>query len=218
MNDDNIYPEYEKRISYMIKFIEVLRWESCAIILAYLNIYGKMTAQELREKTKVGEKSIFRSLKRLIVADMISKELNDRVTDKRRNSFYYVSNDNISDPEMDSGFLRYLTETDRFHLISQWLLNTNRGSIGMIKAITRMMEESINQSTKEESFDQLADLLGRSLYLELVVDVPKSNQLKERIQKFLREEILPHKEKDQRNPKLPMKNPVGFYLALMPVK
>lgn len=202
--------EYEERISYMKKHIQAWQWESSAKIMAFLHIYGKLQASELRELLELkGEKSIFKALKVLLDANRVAKEVDE--TDART-SYYYTVDDGINDPPMDEEFIEYLHQKGELHLLSDYFSAANISSIGFIKAMTDILKADI----LNEKSDRLHRFLNHKLFLELILSMEDAKSFRESFAKFLQTEIRKYgKGKEDQRDKLV--DPIGLYIAFIPM-
>ena len=176
--------QFERYISYMERLIDVFNWPSCNEIRAYLTIYGKMKASKLSEYLGMqGEKSIYKSLNRLIDAKLVTKSFDPGT---KRNAYYQLTNAITNDPPFPPSFISYLMETQRYQLLSDYLTSANRASIGFIEVMTAIMEKRIIEAQDPALGSAYVD---STLFIETILTVPDPAEFTSKVTKFIREEL-----------------------------
>lgn len=218
MNErENVTPWYDlqeneeafiARIEYMTKINRIWKWESSSKALYYLLIKGKLTAVELQELLDLRGKSIYRSLKPLMKAGLIAKEENP---EDKRESFYFATQQNISDPRFSSEFLNYLAKSEQLEILSEYLANANKGSIAMIKVMTELMQDVLLGGS-----EQAEEMLNASIFLETVFEVSDYQEISQKLKDFIKRELRPSIKRLNKS-KEPKKYPVGLYIAYVPI-
>ncbi|MDH5400942.1 MAG: winged helix-turn-helix transcriptional regulator [Candidatus Heimdallarchaeota archaeon] len=203
--------DFEQRIEYMNKLIQVFRWDSCNKIMIHLNINGKMKTSNLKDKLNLkGEKSLFRSLKALSDAGLIKKERNH---EEPRNAYYSVNN-RISDPSFDTKFVEYLIIKNKYDLISSYLSFANYSSLGFIKMITEIISDYIEEN-KSAYIGQ--SYIENTFFLQNIFNLRNHKEVKSKLSKFYLDVLNPYFTQNQPDEDQSMDNPAAIFIAFMPL-
>ncbi len=205
--------DFENRIEYMERHIQIFKWESCIKILTYLNLYGKKQASELRDLIELkGEKSIYKSLKVLLDAGKIAKEA-DPNSQRDAKAYYYTSGDSVHDPSFDAEFVKYLIQMEKYGLIADYMTNANKASISFIRVTTDIMRRHLENNQKSNI---TGDFLGNYSFFESVFSTPNPKEFHNKLKTFLKNEVRPLMNAERDN-KQPLPNPVSLFIAYMPL-
>jgi len=202
--------KFDKNIAFMEQMIDVYNWESNIQILGYLTINGRMQAPELAELVGLQGKSVYRSLKKLLNAGLVKKELPDG---QQRNAYYYSTNALITDPQFSPDFISYLIELDKYGLIAEYLTAANRSSMGFLQVISNLMEQRIDRSQDPEIG---SEFINNTIFKELIFSAADPIRIRDKINTFLKEELRPEMNLEF-DPKEKLKSPAAFYLAYVPL-
>ncbi|MCH8906755.1 MAG: hypothetical protein IH840_06675 [Candidatus Heimdallarchaeota archaeon] len=212
ISGQNEVEEYETRKTYMKLMINVFKWESCAQILSYLTIYGRMSAKELNELIGLrGEKSIFRSIKLLLDARFITKET---LTNRKRNARYLVLNTVISDPDFDEGFVKYLMKKKELYLLGDYLSATNKSSMAFMKTITQIISQQLDKSVNPKNVTQFSK---NSFFYEVIYPNEVAPELSTKLKQLIKQELGSKLKNLEIDLSKPMDNPSALYIAYMPL-
>ncbi|MFW9928607.1 MAG: hypothetical protein ACFFD1_04375 [Candidatus Thorarchaeota archaeon] len=141
--------QYDEWVSYIKKHLEIFAHESCAIIYTNLLIYGKLSYNELMNKTDLGRGTIFRALTLLSEANLIEKGIDPKIKDKRMNSYYFAKPfEALFD--MDKLFFDYLKEKNLLKLYFTFLRNERDLTNNIVKAVMRIQTDKTIQKIQKK--------------------------------------------------------------------
>jgi hypothetical protein len=176
-------------------------------------IHGKTTAAELRQKTGLSNATVFRSLALLLEAQLVGKEEDPKVADRRYNLHYYITRNimDISKKLVIRGLASFAEESGRSEVLQEWYqvleylpLSLNRFAsqyaldIGCIPLESGEMQEARFVKMMAFCVDSIDDV----------------ETLLTKVQQFMGEyEALQGKKK--RNWKRPLDNPVVLSVSVV---
>ncbi len=116
--------KFNLKILQIERIIRITNTDSCFLIYFQLLIFGKSTPSELRKKTNQGKSSLYRNLSLLFDADLVGKETDQTVTDKRYQTYYYakISLGEFSKVELREELLIFAKEKHKIGVINEYEL------------------------------------------------------------------------------------------------
>jgi predicted transcriptional regulator len=194
-------------------FTRVGQQESSLQIYSYLMLHGKTTAAELRQKTGLSNATVFRSLALLLEAQLVDKEEDPKVADRRYNLHYFITRSlmDISKKLVTRGLVDFAEETGRSEVLQEWY------------QVLEYLPLTLNRFASQYALDMGCILLESGELQEArfvkmmafcVDSIEDVETLLTKIQKFMGEyEAMRGKQK--RNWKRPLTNPVVLSVSLV---
>lgn len=187
---------------------EILNKETCMMLYNILIISGRLTPVELRKKTGLGKGSLFRSLKELLEAGIVEKEEDPDITDKRRSTFYYAS-DNIA-VKIEEDLLKHAMKNGKIEKLNTIMTAFQNFPVAMSKFVASAIQS--NQVNSRENNGKEAYGGNLVQYIK-IANISNVNPLLEIIQGLVTELDKLH-VKTPVDSKMPMRNPVVLTLSL----
>lgn len=210
MQKKSVNAEYEQKIKEIESFLEIVKRDSCTIIMTHLEIHGRMTHHELLKKTNLGRGTIFRSLALLQEAGIVAKGEDPEIEDKRKKFYYYMKKLTFEYPKFDPELLAYLTETNRAKLYEDWLFSWSIQPTAMLKETARIRTKKILEN--RDRGEALSDD-GFCVVFQ-ISSIADSATIFEKIQECIAEV---NKQSSEVSSEKPLENPKVFSLFYFPL-
>ena len=202
----------EKQIARIPLLTKIINTESCLLLYSYLALYGKTTPAELRQRINLSKATIFRSLAQLTEAEIIAREVNNQVTDKRYNVEYYISETlaDFSKFSFSMELREYAKSQEKSVVLEEWL-----SQLEFLPLVLNQLTSQLMISTCEptSSPDAKKTRIIKTLIFRLKEEENYS-QFHKKLIDFVEDVDSVHSEK-KRNMKDPMKNPVAFSVSVV---
>ena len=203
--------KFETNIKFMENLIQVYTWESCNKIRAYLAIEGKMRASEISKCVGLeGDKSVYKSLNRLLDSGLIAKELEEGSS---RNAYYYATSHNVIDPDFDAAFISYLVIQNKYQLIADYITAANQASMGFLQVVTELLATKLSNTSELKTGEVL---MPDTLFYESIISIENPQPLLQKIEQVFQEEI-PKYRLQNHDPKQGIPYPAAMYFAFVPL-
>ncbi len=202
----------EKQIARIPLLTKIISTESCLILYSYLALYGKTTPAELRQRINLSKATIFRSLAQLTEAEIITREVNNQVTDKRYNVEYYISETlaDFSKFSFSKELREYAKSQEKSVILEEWLSQLEFLPLVLNQLTSQLM---ISTFVPPSSTGAKKTRIIKTLIFRLKEEENYSEFHKKLID-FVEDVDSKHSEK-KRNMKEPMKNPVAFSVSVV---
>lgn len=125
--------------------LEILSLPSALDIYASLMVKGKMNYEQIKKELPYGKSTIFRNLDKLIDYNLIVREEDKLIDDKRKNTYYYILKPGLKFPLINEKLLNFLKLNDKLHLLNQIDANKNNLSNTINKVLTNFKKVKYNQ-------------------------------------------------------------------------
>ncbi len=176
-------------------------------------LFGKTTPAQMRKMTGLSKATMFRNLSLMLEAELIEKEEDESVSDKRHSLNYYVKEDllEITKEPYSEDLKRYIQEQGKISILNEWVetLQTLPLTLNQITTKLLLTKQHRTAEIAEEDCDKLVMLLTFR-----VEDMNNLKELKSKIQELL-EVMKESKVKTPRNWKNPLKNPVTVSINVL---
>ncbi len=185
--------------------------ESSLLIYAFLNLYGKTTPATLRAKTRLSKATIFRNLALLLQANLIKKEVDLSVKDKRYNLYYYITHDLLKKSKnLFSEELRnHATAQGNPKLIQDWFLVLEK-----LPLLLNQFTSQLMLLMRHPSINGLATECQKIIKMVAfrLDDVSDFNEVLIALTNYLKQ-FDSHQLRSRRNWKRPLTKPVALLIS-----
>ncbi len=197
----------------MQDIIRVISQDSSLLIYSYLQLFGKTTPSELREKTELAHASVFRSLALMTKLGIITKEEDPTVTDRRFRTHYYIKQTlgELLENATSEGLLQYAQEKKESQIVTNWVQTWETVPLQLNQLTTRLML-SMRHTTETPTQDtclRVAKIIGFH-----VAEEGQFEGLDTRIKEYI-SDLGAHLSKVRRNWKEPLKRPIAIAISVI---
>ncbi|MFW9993766.1 MAG: hypothetical protein ACFFD4_17100 [Candidatus Odinarchaeota archaeon] len=204
---------------------KILQLESCLEIYFRLLINGKTTPAELRNKLSQSRATVFRNLALLLEADLITRESDEDVEDKRYMQVYRVKKplNVFAKIAITKELEEHADRVNKKELLEQWKKILNQLPAIFMNVTTSIF---VDQQEKEEGITPVArpvdGVIDKSLpcckvSMFSVFDNEGEEEIFNLFNEFLKNLNL-KKVQEKRNLERPMKDPVALSISLVRFK
>lgn len=111
-----------ERLEKMESILKVLSTSSCLQVYFYLKIYGKSPPSEIGNIVQISNATLFRHLNLLKQSDLVEREKNEMIEDKRFTSKYFVCRDlhSLYEYELDEKLEKIAKDNGIEYIIEDW--------------------------------------------------------------------------------------------------
>ncbi|MFX0084709.1 MAG: MarR family transcriptional regulator [Candidatus Hodarchaeota archaeon] len=187
--------------------------ESCLLIYSYLMLFGKNTPAQMRKMTGLSKATMFRNLTLMLKAELIEKEEDKSVSDKRHSLNYYIKDDllEITKETYSEDLKRYIQEQAKISILNEWIETLQILPLTLNQIMTKLLltKQQRTSEISEEDCDKLVMLLTFK-----VEDMKNLKELTSKIQELL-EVMKSSKAKTPRDWKIPLNNPVTVSINVL---
>ncbi|TET74802.1 MAG: hypothetical protein E3J43_09320 [Candidatus Heimdallarchaeota archaeon] len=202
----------EKQIARIPLLTKIINTESCLLLYSYLALYGKTTPAELRQKINLSKATIFRGLALLTEAEIINKEVNDQITDKRFNVEYYISETlaDFSKFSFSTELKKYAKSQEKLAVLEEWLSQLEFLPLILNQLTSQLMISMCDSPSclEEEKTKVIKTLIFR------LKEEENYSEFHKKLIDFI-EDVDSNQSEKKRNLKEPMNNPVAFSISVV---
>ncbi len=201
----------EQQLDRIPLLTKIINTESCLLVYSYLALYGKTTPAELRQRVDLSKATIFRNLAHLTEAEIITKEVNQQILDKRYQLEYYISETlaDFSKLSFSEDLKKHAESKGKVQILNEWLSQLEFLPLVLNQLTSQLMISTYNQqvSSKRKKVPAIKTLIFR---LKEEKNYPEFHK---KLMDFLKD--VDKGQTTKRNMKKPMKNPVAFSISVV---
>jgi DNA-binding transcriptional ArsR family regulator len=192
---------------------QVISQDSSLRIYAYLQLFGKTTPSELRERTELAHASVFRNLALMTKVGLLTKEEDTTVADRRYRTHYYIhqSLGELLKQVTAAGLLEYAQERKETELVSRWIKAWETVPLALNQMTTQLLLSMRHTSPpgSQDACQKVTKIIGFHVTEEEHFD-GLAIRLKEYIQ-----DLQAHLSTVKRNWKEPLKHPIAIAISMV---
>ncbi|MFW9830490.1 MAG: hypothetical protein ACFFD8_01745 [Candidatus Thorarchaeota archaeon] len=203
----------DNKLSRIRDIIRAISQNSTLLIYSYLQLFGKSTPSELRQKTELAHASVFRSLALMTKIGLLTKEKDPTVTDRRYRTHYYIRQTlgELLEHATSEGLLSYAQEKNESQVVSQWMQAWETVPLALNQLTTQLMLSMRHpiQSEDQPPCQKVAKIIAFH-----VAEEGQFDGLDTRLKEFITD-LGVHLAQVRRNWKEPLKRPIVIAISVV---